>query len=340
MILFADGCTDRLQFEGKYDVQTAAFYDWYAAGSRHLDNESVLRVNAHTTATERLGAQFTARSTIAAGVAFNPTNRPENPRQALLQVRSATGIIAMVRWDQTSVGTIQLQKGDGTVLASISGIDGINGGWNQVSVKITVDTVTPANGSFALYLKDTFVGAGTYDLGDAAITEVAISGQSTSTSTRLTAFQDFWVTDGDLLYDARMATLRPNAVGASSQWTPSAVADNYTMVNDVTLDRAKYVATDTNAYVDLYQMSDLPVDNARDTIYGVFATAVASKTVLDPRSIELATYVGTTQYFGDEEAIDGEAVFRHFWSLNPGTSLAWTKSDVDAAHFGVRAVIV
>lgn len=338
MILFADGCYDRLQFEGKYAVQTADFYDWWTNGSRHQDNLSVLRVDANTTSNERLGTQFSARSTVAAGVAFNPTNRPENPRQSVLQVRSASAIIAMVRWDETSAGTIQLRKGDGTVLASISGV-GTSNQWYQVSVKIFVDTATPANGVFEFYLKDMFVASGTVDLGNQAITEVALSGQSTSTATRLTAFQDFWVTDGELLYDARMVTLRPNAVGASSQWTPSEAGANYTMVNDVTLDRSKFVATDTDGHVDLYEFGDLPIDDARDTVRGVFATAVASKTTPDPRSIELATWVDTLQYFGSEQAIEGEAVFRHFWDVNPNTSTAWTKADIDAAHFGVRAVI-
>jgi len=339
MILFADGCYDRLQFEGKYDVQTAEFYDWWT-GSRHLDAAAILRVNAHTTLDERLGAQFAPRSTVAAGVAFNPTNRPENPRQSLLQIRSSVGIIAMVRWDETSAGTIQLRKGDGTVLASISGIGGMGGGWNQVSVKITVDTGTPANGSFELYLSDVFVDSGTVDLGNQAITEVALSGQSTSSFTRITAFQDFWVTDGELLYDARMVTLRPNAVGASSQWTPSdAESSNYEMVNSVALDRDTYVATDTDGHVDLYEVQDLPTDNSRDTIRGVYATAVASKTSPDPRSIELATWVDSTQYFGSELEITGEEVFRHFWEVNPDTSQAWTKLEIDSAHFGMRAVI-
>lgn len=339
MILFADGCYDRLQFEGKYTVQTADFYDWWTNGSRHLDNISVLRLNAHTTATERLGVQFAPRSTVAAGVAFNPTNRPENPRQSLLQVRSSAGIIAMVRWDETSLGTIQLRKGDGTVLASISGIGGMGGGWNQISVKISVDTSTPANGSFEFYLADVFVDAATVDLGNQAITEVALSGQSTSAFTRLTAFQDFWVTDGELLYDARMVTLRPNAVGASSQWTPSEAGSNFEMVNHVTLDRSTFVATDTDGHVDLYEVQDLPVDNSRDTVRGVYATAVASKTSPDARSIELGTWVDSAQYFGSELEIAGEAVFRHFWDVNPGTSQAWTKNDIDGAHFGMRAVV-
>ena len=341
-ILFADGVSDRLQLQGKYDVfDFINIVAW--STSRHADSPAVAVMRATSTGnTHRLGKYVGGREEIAAGVAFYIHNNSANQRGSLLQIRDTTGaLMCRVEWDSSSNGRIRLFDGANNLLDQHGQKGGAaNNQFIQISVRILLDTVDPAQSHWEWYEGDNYLGQGTANLGSELIGEVGISAQATSTSSRDMRFEDFWITDGQLLYDARITTLRPNALGPSSDWERSdPLADyNYEMVNDVTPNFSTYVSSANNDELDLYSFEDLTVDEYREVVVGLQLTAVASKTDAEERSIRLAARPDTTTHLGDPIEVSSQAAHYQLWEGNPETSAPWELADVNASYFGFQSV--
>lgn len=132
------------------------------------------------------------------------------------------------------------------------------------------------------------------------------------------------------LGDCRVETLYPNAVGADSDWNPSAAVDNYTLVDDQGFDAdSTYVESNTMGDIDLYGFTDITTS---ELIQGLQFTVIARKTDVTDYDIELkldghnsiAVTVNSTDY----------ASFSQIYEENPDTSMAWLDSEINGAEFG------
>lgn len=153
---------------------------------------------------------------------------------------------------------------------------------------------------------------------------------------------DIYVVDttGSAPYNTRLGeievdTLRPNAAGASTDWSPSAGA-NYAAVDDPTPDaEATYVDAVAIGDTDHYNFSNLAVEY--DTIFGVQIKALAKTTgtgnlqnQVISNSVEAAgvTYALTTSY----------VYYTNLFLEDPDTVAAWDFNAVNAMQAGVEVI--
>lgn len=148
--------------------------------------------------------------------------------------------------------------------------------------------------------------------------------------------------NNDVLGPFHIQGILPDANGDDSDWTPSANADNYTMVNDVTANETTYVESGTPAEQDLYNYEDL--SGTWDEIFGIqintrlFMDSANSETiavVCSSNSTEdSANFTANNDSVGDGD----EAQFMRILEDDPDTSNAWDSADVDSAQFGVKFI--
>jgi hypothetical protein len=102
-------------------------------------------------------------------------------------------------------------------------------------------------------------------------------------ATTASIIDDFYVLDGSgpapwnaPLGDVQIDVIRPNGVGASTEWTPTGATANWEATNDLTPDDAATTVSATSAgLADLYAMEDVNTD---DGIIGAQILVSASRT--------------------------------------------------------------
>lgn len=132
------------------------------------------------------------------------------------------------------------------------------------------------------------------------------------------------------LGDCRVETLFPNGVGSSSDFTPSAMADNYTLVDDDGFDGdSTYVESTNPTDLDLYEFTNI---TASELIHSLQFTVIARKTDVTDYDIILrldglggsAVTVNSTSY----------SSFTQIYEVNPDTTLAWLDTEINGSEFG------
>jgi hypothetical protein len=151
-----------------------------------------------------------------------------------------------------------------------------------------------------------------------------------------TFYDDMYILDtsgsvnNDFLGDCRCETLYPNAVGSSSDFTPSEAADNYTLVADQGFDGDDtYVESTTPGDLDLYEFTNI---TASELIHGLQFTVIARKTDVTDFDIVLrldglgasGVTVNSTDY----------ASFSQMYETNPDTTLPWIDTEINGSEFG------
>lgn len=164
-------------------------------------------------------------------------------------------------------------------------------------------------------------------------------GNAAATYTDLAIWDESGESPTGWIGDCRVDTLNPSGAGSSTQWTASA-GSNYECVDEANCDDdTTYVETTTNGHKDLYALSNLP--HTPTTIHAVMVTARAKKTDAASASIKLTLKSGSTTAQGSDAALTEGTYGRYFYArgVNPDTSAAWSKSDVDAIEAGIEAVL-
>lgn len=153
-------------------------------------------------------------------------------------------------------------------------------------------------------------------------------------------FCDFYVLNGqgssnvDYLGDSHVATLYPDADGANTGMTPSSGSDHYAMVDGVPYSPGNYVSG-VSPNKDTFDVSTVPPLQGVPAVAGVQVTAVAKSSDGGAISARAVTRVAGTDYTGTTKALTGTfEPYCESFDVNPGTSVAWTESDVNAAEFG------
>ena len=129
-------------------------------------------------------------------------------------------------------------------------------------------------------------------------------------------------------------TLRPNAAGTNTDWTPSAGA-NYACVNEETPDEDdSYVYTTANNRHDSYNLQDHTNGSGNISNVRVYARA---KSLTAGRDIAIEIVVSATTYTGAKQTLTiGYVDYYEDWAQNPAGPADWTWSDIDALEAGVR----
>ncbi|MBI4094237.1 MAG: hypothetical protein HY436_00325 [Candidatus Liptonbacteria bacterium] len=141
---------------------------------------------------------------------------------------------------------------------------------------------------------------------------------------------------------AATETLRPNANGASAEWTavPATAppTDTYQNVNEAVASDGDYVTASDDAFIDNYNLQNTTFSGA-DAVNSVTVTVRARSTsnpppgsIVTSARLKFGIRVGGTNYSATTADIKDTASFANFsntWATNPATGGPWSKSDID-----------
>ena len=145
----------------------------------------------------------------------------------------------------------------------------------------------------------------------------------------------------DYLGDGTIETIMPNAPGASTGWTPSAVGgDNWDMTNDrpASDGDGTYVTTTAAGTQDSYHFEDVP---SGSEIKAVHWNLLARK--VEEGSVVVAPlYHEGTDFVGPSQGVASTVYDRYLtqpYDINPATGAPWTAAEVNAGIWGVKKVL-
>jgi hypothetical protein len=142
--------------------------------------------------------------------------------------------------------------------------------------------------------------------------------------------------------DGRIVALKPNAVGASSQWVRDGTTintNNYEQVREVVADLATtYVRSNTAFQKDWYNTQDLNL-MPEDTIKRIWASAVAREETADADKFAVGILSGGTEdWSGGLTMTTSWQRFKGPERLTKPAGGAWSQADVNAAQVGIQVV--
>lgn len=137
--------------------------------------------------------------------------------------------------------------------------------------------------------------------------------------------------NSDFLGDIRVAYIKPNGVGNSSQWTPSAGA-NWQCVDEVPPNSdTDYVETTTVGNKDTYAFENVTGDPL-----AIQVCNYCRKTSAAGASLAVVTRQNGTDYEGPTQGL-GSTSYDYVlqpYDTNPDTSAQWTQGQMDAGQWG------
>lgn len=146
---------------------------------------------------------------------------------------------------------------------------------------------------------------------------------------------DVYIREGlTRLGDVRIEGSMPNAVGESSDFSPSETGDNYEMVNETENVTDKYVTSSSVGDRDSYGFESPTGDG---NILAVQADAFARSPSGGINALKVSTRVDGTYYDSDEHPVGGNwKAVTEIWTNNPSTNEKWTEQDIESAEFGFQ----
>lgn len=138
--------------------------------------------------------------------------------------------------------------------------------------------------------------------------------------------------------EGKVETLRGASDGTVT-WTPNSGANNYSRINETTVDTdTTYAETGTLNNQDLYNFG--PLSSTPSAIYGAQLVSFDRKTDAGSRSIALvAKSGGTTDVGGDYALSASYGRFERMLVVDPNTSAAWTAAAVNALQSGPKVTV-
>jgi len=238
-----------------------------------------------------------------------------------------------------TTGELAIYRGT-TFLARTAGLGLLNATWHWIEMKV--------------YCHDT---AGTYEVRVGGVNRLSASGIDTkagsnayhnivtvpSLSLNSVRYDDIYILDGsgavnnNFLGNMKVVAVFPNGdVSGYTDWTPSAAADHYTLVDEnPTNDNTDYVESLTITDQDLW---DYEAASNLGTIAGIQINTEAR--VTDANSFTLKTLVksDTTENTDAGQSVSSISytTFHRIVEQDPHLSAAWTLTTLNAAQFGVE----
>lgn len=282
---------------------------------------------------------LTINATMILGVAIRFDAFPGSSQQFIAFYDLTTlGMNLRIKSD----GEIEVRRGT-TVLETTTSAGLTTGAWYHIEFKVVC--ANSPSGSYEVRVGGVNVasdtGLDTQAGSNAFHTTFRLTGTSVS-DTSAVQFDDLYVCDGsgsvnnDFLGNMRVVTIRPNAVGDDSDWTPTA-GDNYENVDEsVADDDSTYVESDTPGDTDLYDFED-PSSFVTE-IKGVMIVTDCRNTDALDFDIHLVAKSGSTQSDGTAQAVGSTDYVTRTRILedNPDTTDPWEPVELAAAQFGVK----
>lgn len=255
---------------------------------------------------------------------------------------------------RNSDGTLSICRGtSATVLGTSTATMAVDT-WAYIELKFLIsDSIT--SGDVVLYMDGVAIltlstSTDCKNGGNSYITKYRLGGDTTfySGSVLRRYIDDHYLIDltgsanNAPLGSVRVQTLYPTANGNSSGMSGSDgnSVNNFQLVDETTAHTTDtdYVENATPGTKDTYGFGDTLA--ATSTVFGVQTNIVARKTDTDNKTICPVIRHSSTDYDGTTTANlpSTYQTFTQMYEQNPGTSAAWTKSDVDGAEFGVKVV--
>lgn len=239
-------------------------------------------------------------------------------------------------------GTMSVLRGGSTVL-STSASSLTFGGFSYVEFTFTINDTT---GSYDVRVNGVSftsgTGVDTRNGANATVNQVQLRGADSPGGTW--DFEDLYMCDGagstnnTFLGDVRVDCYMPNGNGNSSQLTGSDgnSTDNYLLVDEASQNGdTDYVQSATSGQKDTYTFADMA--HTPTSIFGTQLNMIAKKDDSGTRSICAVARSGGTDYDGDTQALSTSyADFRQIREVDPATSAAWTRTNLNSAEFGVK----
>lgn len=134
----------------------------------------------------------------------------------------------------------------------------------------------------------------------------------------------------------------PAAEGHQNDFTPSTGTNNAALVDDpeTAASSADYNSSDTNAQEDYYTFANMPATGL-GTIYGIRISGSWAMASTGSRVARYRYWDGATEFtLGNNVSAATTSLVElpQISQVNPNTGVAWTKTEIDNAEFGVEVV--
>lgn len=250
------------------------------------------------------------------------------------QIREGTTIHVELRWDHVEA-RLNVYRSATLIGSTPSGSVPIDT-WSYVETKVVVHDST---GSVEVKVNGASVfsvtGIDTRNGGTGVITNVRCLASSSGDLDvdDVYGLDTTGAVNNDFLGDVTVVTLRPNAAGDSTQFTPSAGA-NYECTDETQVDSdTSYVESSTVGHVDLYNLGALGYTPAN--IFGVQVSAYARKDDAGTRTVRTKAKAGATTANGSALGLSTDYLAAvSMMEVNPDDSAAWEVADIDALQIG------
>lgn len=144
------------------------------------------------------------------------------------------------------------------------------------------------------------------------------------------------------LGEVRVDCMWPNANGTdranggSGEMTRSTGADDYTLLDDATMNTTDYVYADVSG--ERCSVNLQALTNAGGTIAAVKGSAYATKNDGGACKFKMYLLIGGTRYYSDEYVPSWGSwrLYQYIWNTNPATSGAWDETAFNSAEIGVE----
>ena len=148
------------------------------------------------------------------------------------------------------------------------------------------------------------------------------------------SYQNSWVGTGGVYL------LKPSADGATSEWSPSAGTEHWSLVDDVPANTTDWIQAQNADTLDLFELDDLPATIKIVDMVEVVMQAALSEAGYN--EVQDVVRHGTVNYTGAAaQAVTSEVqnyvLYKGTaWYVAPGGTVAWGTADVNTLQAGVQ----
>jgi len=248
-------------------------------------------------------------------------------------------------------GTVSFYRG--TTLVATSSNSMSAGTWYYCEAKVLINNTTGTyefrvNGTSTGWLAAT--GQNTRSTANNTTNGIYFNARAANQSSQginstTVRIDDFYYLDtsgsapnNDFLGDVRIDTVLPSGAGNTTQFTPS-TGSNYQCVDEASQNGdTDYVQDSTVNHKDTYAYAD--ITHTPSAIYGVQVNMIAKKDDAGTRSVCSVVRSGGTDTDGATQALSAVSYsdLMEIIENDPNTAAAWTKTNLNAAEFGVKLV--
>ena len=210
--------------------------------------------------------------------------------------------------------------------------------WYYVEVQVTFNwTGTQMQGIYVVRINDVVIASGTIQFPWGAQILMADVGLEGPGGGARQQFDDFYITDGELLGDYNWVCIYPNAAGDATDWTPSPAVANYLNVQEHDPDDfTTYNEAGVIGNQDLYNMDDV----GTPLIIGAQALNCSTKIAAGVASFKGSIKTNATLVQESEfNPSFGSWIYqRKPYRKNPVTGVDWTAADINAIQRGALRI--